>query len=279
MQGDATGPGAEAPASTYRERPPPAALAGHVLCVWTQVIGDGATDLVHRVLPDGCADLVWIGAAPAVVAGPATGPVLVPLAPRTTVVGVRLRPGAAQALLGVPASELLNRDTPLRELWGAAGATLAEGIGAQPSLAARLSAAEAALAARLAAADPPDRLVAAAAAWLARHPGGRVAQLARVLDSGERRLHRRFTAAIGYGPKTFQRVLRLQRVLALAGRSPRPDAALAALAAAAGYADQAHMSRELQALAGQSPRALLRHASEHARSCPICSRPQAHTAS
>jgi transcriptional regulator GlxA family with amidase domain len=54
-------------------------------------------------------------------------------------------------------------------------------------------------------------------------------------------------------------VLRLQRVLALAGRSAPPDAALAALAAAAGYADQAHMSRELQALAGQSPRALLRH--------------------
>ena len=254
-----TGTSAKIPTSTYRERPPAAPLAGHVLCVWTQVIGDGASALVHRVLPDGCADVVWIGAAPAVVAGPATGPVLVPLAPRTTVVGVRLRPGAARALLGVPASELLNRDTPLRELWGAAGAALAEGVGAQPSPAARLSAAEAALAPLLAAAGPPDPLVAAAAAWLARHPAGRVAQLARVLDSGERLLHRRFTASIGYGPKTFQRVLRLQRVLALAARSTPPGAALAALAAAAGYADQAHMGRELQALAGQSPSALLRH--------------------
>ena len=83
------------PSSIYRERLPMPALAGHVLCVWSQVIGAGETTHRHRVLPDGCADLVWIGEAPAVVAGPATGPVIVPLAPRTIVVGVRLRPGAA----------------------------------------------------------------------------------------------------------------------------------------------------------------------------------------
>jgi hypothetical protein len=94
------------PTSTYREFPPPQALAAHVLCVWSQVIGGGATVYRHRVLPDGCADLVWIGEAPAVVAGPATGPVIVPLAPRTIVVGVRLRPGAAPGVLGPAASEL-----------------------------------------------------------------------------------------------------------------------------------------------------------------------------
>jgi transcriptional regulator GlxA family with amidase domain len=72
---------------------------------------------------------------------------------------------------------------------------------------------------------------------------------------GERRLHRRFEAAIGYGPKTFQRVLRLQRALGLAGRGTQPRLAL--IAAAAGYADQAHMSRELRALTGRSPSPLL----------------------
>ena len=80
------------PTSTYREHPSPPALAGHVLCVWSQAIGAGQSWHRHRVLPDGCADLVWIGEAPAVVAGPVTGPVIVPLAPRTIVVGVRLRP-------------------------------------------------------------------------------------------------------------------------------------------------------------------------------------------
>src|SRR5258708_33665452 len=35
-------------------------------------------------------------------------------------VGAQLRPGAAEVLLGVPASELADRHTPLGELWGRA---------------------------------------------------------------------------------------------------------------------------------------------------------------
>jgi AraC-like DNA-binding protein len=245
----------DAPRSVYRERRPPPALAGPVLCLWAQVIGEGTAELRHRVLPDGCVDIVWIGTAPAAVAGPATGPVVVPLAPRTTVVGVRLRPGAAPGLLGPPASALLNRDTPLGELWGAAGDALSARVSEQPSATAKLTMAAAEIAPRLAAAGRPEPMIAAATLWLARHPAGRIADLCRLLEVGERRLRRRFAAAVGYGPKTFQRVLRLQRVLAQAGRLP--GAGLATLAAEAGYADQAHMSRELQALTGRSPGALL----------------------
>jgi AraC-like DNA-binding protein len=239
------------PTSTYRERLPIPALADHVLCVWSQVIGAGASLHRHRVLPDGCADLVWIGEAPAVVAGPATGPVMVPLAPGTIVAGVRLRPGAA-AVLGPPASALSNRDTPLGDLWGAD--PLSGRIAELASVEAKLAAAEAMLATRLAEAGPPDRGIVAATRWLARHPTGRIEDLASLLDTGPRQLRRRFAAAVGYGPKTFQRVLRLQCALALAARSAE---SLAALAADAGYADQAHMSREVQALTGQTPRVLL----------------------
>jgi AraC-like DNA-binding protein len=243
------------PRSIYRERLPLPALADRVLCVWSQVIGAGETMHRHRVLPDGCADLVWIGAAPAVVAGPATGPVIVPLAPRTIVVGVRLRPGAA-AMLGPPVSALSNRDTPLRDIWGRG--PLAERVAGQGSIEAELAAAEAALATRLADAGPPDRAIAAATRWLARHPAGRIEDLAGFLETSPRQLHRRFVAAVGYGPKTFQRVLRLQGVLARAARCPRES--LAALAAEAGYADQPHMSRELGALTGHSPSVLLQGA-------------------
>ena len=184
------------------------------------MIGAGQQVRRHRVLPDGCADLVWIGAAPAVVAGPATVPVEVPLAPGTIVIGVRLLPGAVPAVLGLPASELRDRDTPLTEIWGPGAAALSAVVGEQASVAGRQLQAEAALIRLLAASRPPDRLIAAATGWLARHPTGRVERLARVLEIGERRLHRRFTAAVGYGPKTFQRVMRLQRVLQLASRRP-----------------------------------------------------------
>ena len=105
------------PSSSYRERLPSPPLAGDLPCVWSQVIGAGEQVYRHRVLPDGCADLVWIGAAPVALAGPARGAAPVPLDPRTTVVGLRLRPGAVPGVLGLPADELADRDTPLTDIW------------------------------------------------------------------------------------------------------------------------------------------------------------------
>jgi AraC-like DNA-binding protein len=64
----------------------------------------------------------------------------------------------------------------------------------------------------------------------------------------ERQLLRRSLASFGYGPKTLARVLRMERALALAtGGMPAAD-----VAASVGYADQAHLSREVKALAGVS---------------------------
>ncbi|WP_461029927.1 helix-turn-helix domain-containing protein, partial [Streptomyces sparsus] len=62
----------------------------------------------------------------------------------------------------------------------------------------------------------------------------------------ERQLHRRAVRAFGYGPKTLARVLRLERALTLA----RAGLPFARVAADAGYADQAHLAREVKALAG-----------------------------
>jgi AraC-like DNA-binding protein len=71
-----------------------------------------------------------------------------------------------------------------------------------------------------------------------------------------RQLHRRFVAALGYGPKTLQRILRFQAFLALS-HAHADDGSLTRLAAAAGYADQAHLSRECSRLAGLTPSAFL----------------------
>ena len=69
-------------------------------------------------------------------------------------------------------------------------------------------------------------------------------------------LHRRFRMAVGYGPKMFQRIARLRRLRALAAS----NASLSALAMDLGYADQAHMTREVATLAGISPAQLVAHA-------------------
>ena len=73
-----------------------------------------------------------------------------------------------------------------------------------------------------------------------------MAQTAELADMGERRLHRRCLDAFGYGPKTLARILRMNRALALA----RGGTPFATVAAQAGYADQAHLARDVKDMAG-----------------------------
>ncbi|MGH2687373.1 MAG: DUF6597 domain-containing transcriptional factor, partial [Actinomycetota bacterium] len=102
-----------------------------------------------------------------------------------------------------------------------------------------------------------------AAARRVADPWARVEALGDDLGIGERHLRRRFAAAVGYPPKTLQRILRFQRFLTLARAAaggPRPvdrPGGLAGLAAAAGYADQAHLTRECSRLADLPAGALL----------------------
>ena len=110
----------------------------------------------------------------------------------------------------------------------------------------------AALATTLAAAKPPDPAVTEAARRL-DEPHTRVGTLAADLGFSERQLRRRFDTSVGYGPKVLDRVLRLRRFIATAD-----EADLAGAALDAGYADQAHLSRECARLTGLTPSGLLR---------------------
>ena len=83
--------------------------------------------------------------------------------------------------------------------------------------------------------------------------GARVGVMAETVGLTERQLHRRCLAAFGYGAKVLQRVLRFDRAMRLA----RGGGELADVAYRAGYADQAHLSREVRTLAGVSPTRLL----------------------
>jgi AraC-like DNA-binding protein len=232
----------------YREQPPPAGLEPWLACTWSRT-GSGTV----RVLPDGCVDLIARADGSVVVAGPDTGPHLSAIEPHVPVIGVRLRPGAAAAVLGVPLRALRDQRPALVDLWGEDGRRLEDVLASEDRT--RVWHLVAAVAARRDA--PPDPLVAAGARRLTERPQLRVAELAHELGLSERQLLRRFDDAVGYGPKVLARVLRLQRLLALP-----PDAGLAEAALEAGYADQAHMSAEVRRLTGLTPAAVR---SEHVR--------------
>ncbi|WP_091091668.1 helix-turn-helix transcriptional regulator [Micromonospora nigra] len=226
----------------YRERP--AGIAGATLWTSTAPVDVGPT----RVLPDGCLDLLWSSRAGLLVAGPDRTAFLSVSAPGERWVGLRLPPGVGPAVLGTPAVELRDRRVSLADLWGArvvaplaeraqtdAGSVLVE-------VAAR----------RLRAAGGPDPLGARVAAALTA--GATVAATAARVGLEPRVLHRRSRHLFGYGPKTLARILRMRRALELA----RTGTALAEVAVRCGYADQAHLTRDVRDLAGVPPTALLR---------------------
>ena len=79
----------------------------------------------------------------------------------------------------------------------------------------------------------------------------RVSELARRLGVSERHLRRLMVDETGIAPRHFARIQRFHALLRASDLAPRPS--WAALAAAHGYADQSHLIREVQHLAGVSP--------------------------
>ncbi|MFI7320039.1 DUF6597 domain-containing transcriptional factor [Streptomyces venezuelae] len=228
----------------YRERP--SRLSGAV--VWTRV-ATGAPGDTRPVLPDGCMDLLWTEGR-LFVAGPDTRAYVPPdMEPGRRFVGIRFPPGTAPAFLGVPAHELRDQRVELADLWSAAEARrLTERVddAADP-----MAVLEAVAAERAARTEVPDPLLAHIVASL--DAGHSVARTAADAGINARLLHRRSLPAFGYGPKTLARVLRLQRALALA----RDGVSYADTAAVAGFADQAHLARDVRELTGVPLSALL----------------------
>ncbi|MFD6141994.1 DUF6597 domain-containing transcriptional factor [Promicromonospora sp. NPDC060271] len=228
---------------TYRELAPPTGLLPVVACLWEHDLPPGYE---QRIIPDGCVDLVRLEGE-LVVVGADTGPVVArshdTAASPTS--GIRLRPGAAGAVLGIPASEVRDLRVPLADVWPDVGPALADALSAaDPS--GRLDLLARTVLRRRA---ERDGLVAAAARRLGA-PGSRISGVAEDLGVSERHLHRRTVDAVGYGPKMLGRVARLRRLI---GLSVGASSSLAERATAAGYASQAHMSDEVRRLTGLTP--------------------------
>jgi len=234
----------------YSEWPAPAALREAIACLWAQVTGESA-ERAGLVLPDGCTDLIWEQGRGAFVAGPDTGPVPTTMAAGTIVLGVRFRPAAGGPALGIPLSELRDRRADLADLRPADARRLSAVLDPETAADRVLD-----VTAALVAGGAPDPAVSWAARLL-RDPAARAEDVAAEVGLSLRQLRRRCQAVVGYGPKTLQRVLRFRQFVARV--DARPDILdLAAIAAEAGYADQAHLTRECGRLSGLTPASLAR---------------------
>ena len=246
----------------YTEHRPPADIAPWIACFW-QIVGEAASgdSLPHRVLPDGCADLVFDieharhgGSTPANIVGPMSSANVFELRNVIEIVGVRLRPGAIAAFSGIPAGCLLDSSVPLVELpqpLRISSQTLAECVNPQ----ARFELLADTCRNRLATLDKPDPVVGyALAKWSYAETSlfPTVSVLSRDIGLSERAFERRFVAHVGVTPVHYRRLSRFRGVLRLYSEGVRD---WAGLAAATGFSDQSHLVRDFGTFAGLTPTA------------------------
>jgi AraC-like DNA-binding protein len=171
-------------------------------------------------------------------------------------VSARLHVGAAEAVLGVPASEVAGRIIALDELWGdAATQPLFDRLisARTPTDAAAIM--ENTIAERLAQVDDARAKPHLALKAAEKLVNTNVNTVAVDLGVSERHLRRIFREAFGVSPKAYAKLARFNRALHAAREGG--CASWASIAAASGYYDQAHLIDEFRTIAGVTPRALL----------------------
>jgi len=224
----------------YTEFAPSPPLHALVACRWRREVPADEVKDAALILPDGCVDLIWRDGK-LMVAGLDRTAWRSPVRAGEEIIGIRLRPGIAGAVFGMPASELLDARIPLEDLFGPRASQLAERLGATRDLETRYLLLEGFVASSIAD-GAPDPLVLAATRRLG-FPGSRVDELANALGLSERQLRRRFHDAVGYGPKTLDRVLRFGRLVSQSSAISAGEVDLARVAADLGYADRSEERR------------------------------------
>ncbi len=248
---------------------PPLELA--IDCIWLSQRHERSSTLEH-MLPSGKAQLViplhdsviqwaapddraqWHSWNRGVIHGPQSRYYIAGPKPPGRVVGASFRVGMAAELVGVPLDELRDRHVSIEELWGYRGLELQERLAAIREPMDVCRALEAELIARI----RRPLLIHPAIAYALRVDSGspRVDQIQQRTGYSPRHFIELFHSTVGLTPKHFYRVQRFSYALArLARELGDGGARLADVASAAGYADQAHFSREFRELAGVAPSA------------------------
>ncbi len=173
---------------------------------------------------------------------------------RVAMVGARLSPTGLYRLLPLAQDRLSGEVLSLESVWMAWTRRTADRVSSAITSEGQLDAFQRALEELVTdeVADRSDRGVEAALAAM-RVAGGNasITWLARQAGISRRQFERRFREQVGLSPRLFGRIVRFQRAFRALGRESG-----AAIAARCGYADQAHLVREMRRFGGQAPSAL-----------------------
>lgn len=238
----------------YHEFEPHPDLVPYVWTYWTFSVPETLEGVyLHRVMPDGCVGIVCSrrnGGAHLV--GPRLDAIEVPVRAGDVFQGIRFRPGAAGAFLGVDCQKLHGWEGMAAEQVPALAGALIEQLVPCTTTEDAARVLDALLLDVLPQAEPPDATVRAGVdAIIASEGQAQIREITNWLGLSERQFQRRFRQAVGLTPKQFARIRRFR---ASVGNVLQDDPdAWGRVAAERGFSDQAHLTREFNALYGAPP--------------------------
>jgi AraC-like DNA-binding protein len=232
----------------FREAAEP--LRPFVGCFWVVSAEAGAT---IRVVPDGSAAIsIPLQECPSsewILRGPLIRPDERRFEVETTLVGIRLRAGAAFLVSGIPAHTTVGRRVDLRGI-----AAFRELVAADPHPRTPdrcVDVLERFLLRRLEHVGVHNVIASALDAIDRAHGSVGVADVADRCGVSVRHLHRLMRTWVGYGPKRYATIIRFQATLH--EMEDVPGRTGADLAAGHGYFDQAHLALDVARFAGATP--------------------------
>jgi AraC-like DNA-binding protein len=243
---------------------PPPTLADSVKAIWCARGSKCEFDAPEPIVPDACVEIVFnlgdrfinVGTGELqprdLLAGQMTRPVVAVPTGHVDLIGVRFKTGRAGAALRIPMYELQDHLIAASDV--IAGCDRIVDELREIDEADRLNRLGVELAARLAATDAAWDVDQALAMIADARGGIAIETIARRIGISRRHLERRFRDRVGLGAKHVARITRIHAALNLLQSQPHVSGA--EIAAICRYSDQAHMIRECQALAGQTPQRL-----------------------
>jgi AraC-like DNA-binding protein len=221
----------------YEEFPPAEDLRGIVACFWRFV---PEQPVLHVIPPDGTVSITWLPLQRfAVVLGPRMDALRVEVSGGCEYRGLRLRPGVAESVLRVSAPSLRGQNIPL-QICSPHLPPLEDPSALQDWVR------------KWPAPQSQDERPLLWISKLLEDPETKISSLAAESGLGYRQMLRLFYAAAGLTPKEFARLRKIRQACI---RSIAGDAAgWADISAEAGFADQAHLTREFSQVFGWSPR-------------------------
>ncbi|MEH6942689.1 helix-turn-helix transcriptional regulator [Bacillus sp. JJ722] len=242
----------------YREYLPSESLASYVACYWTVDYCGLNTNKLHRIVPDGCVDIIvdLHASSPtkgAFIAGLMTQYKVLNLSEKCSSFGIRFYLDTVDYFLNHSVSEFIGNQVFLEDIWGVDGDYFVKEIISATDITEMIVKVESKLLNVLQKNTlKRNCLIQASMHYMFDSKGIiSIRSLSEKLCYSERHIRRSFQSELGVSPKEIINIIRFQNILHELKIDSRP--CFTEIAMKYGYYDQSHFCKNFKGLYGVSP--------------------------